>query len=240
MRLIYSIARSLQGLERLVPVSLRVPLRFNTLRLTGGMEPEVAYLPHLVDPAKIAIDVGANRGTYTFALAKLAREVIAFEPIPACATSLSTWARGRPVRVENCGVGSTAGNLALHIPCKRGHQVSTRASFSRTSPSDQVINVPVLTLDSYGCSDVGLIKIDVEGFELDVLCGAQQLLARDRPILLIEVDPDEQFAENFTAVFSWLQERNYRPHYLDDGKLRECSVEARIQHPDKYNFIFLP
>ena len=53
---------------------------------------------------------------------------------------------------------------------------------------------------------VGLIKIDVEGFELDVLQGLEQTVARDRPILYLEADRIEETKE----VMRWLFARGYR------------------------------
>src|SRR5262249_56409692 len=47
--------------------------------------------------------------------------------------------------------------------------------------------VEVRTLDSYGFTDVRVIKVDVEGGEMDVLEGARQTILRDRPALIVEL-----------------------------------------------------
>ena len=57
-----------------------------------------------------------------------------------------------------------------------------------TGDTVETIRVPLRTLDSYNLSNIGFIKIDVEGHELDVLRGAEVTLRRDQPNLLIEIE----------------------------------------------------
>ena len=64
-----------------------------------------------------------------------------------------------------------------------GNLGSSHAQYGQHDEYD----VEVVTLDSLGFTGVGFIKVDVEGAELQVLEGARMLLARDRPILLIEL-----------------------------------------------------
>src|ERR1700736_5500611 len=64
----------------LVPPSLYI--RYKARKEWWRGEPEYRLLPFLVDPRRNAIDVGANKGTYSYALAKLATHVWAFEPNP--------------------------------------------------------------------------------------------------------------------------------------------------------------
>ena len=47
-----------------------------------GGEPEIGMLAHLVDPGGVAVDIGANRGVYSFQFSRLCDQVFAFEPNP--------------------------------------------------------------------------------------------------------------------------------------------------------------
>src|ERR1700738_2367763 len=64
----------------LVPPSLYI--RYKAQKEWRRGEPEFRLLPFLVDRRRNAVDVGANKGTYTYALARLAKHVWAFEPNP--------------------------------------------------------------------------------------------------------------------------------------------------------------
>ena len=83
--------------------------------------------------------------------------------------------------------------------------------------------IPTMTaevrkLDSYEFEGVGLIKIDVEGDELAVLEGAEQTIAREKPVIIVE---DNKTAEDLNKyktgdTIRWLEKRNYRLA-ADDG-----------------------
>jgi hypothetical protein len=66
------------------------------------------------------------------------------------------------------------------------HLLGNLGNFHRTPDLDR-IEVRIAPLDSFGFTDVGFIKIDVEGSELDVIAGARATIARDRPNLLVEL-----------------------------------------------------
>lgn len=146
------------------------------------------------DP-KLCIDVGANRGRYSEVLLNTTDTVvIAFEPLPLAFADLRLLQERFPERllVENCGVGSEDGTLSLNY----GDLDSEFASFSTEvnrvsyvgSSNVNAMTVPVVKLDSFlkpELSDkfgqIDLLKIDTEGFELEVLLGARVTIERLRP-----------------------------------------------------------
>lgn len=241
MKFLVRAAQRLQGLAQLVPDRWQLPLRYRVQRWVGGLEPEFSLLPQLVARDRVAVDVGANMGVYTYALAALARRVHAIEPQASCCASIGAWARTREnVEVHHLGAGASVGRLTLYIPHRNGRAVGTRASFIPVDGEHSEMHVEVQPLDALGFLDVGFIKIDAEGFERDVLEGARKLLERDRPVLLIEIDPAQRAPGDFSGTFAFLETLGYRGSFFDGRQLVPCTGDAQVQHPERYNFIFTP
>lgn len=237
------IAKKLQGLDHLIPISMRLPLRFRVQAMLGELETEVGLLPELLAGARgrVALDIGANLGIYTYALYRMGMKVHAFEPQPACCAVINAWAEPKSsITVHNTGVGSAPGELVLHIPVVGGVPVPTRASFQEFDGKKSIqLHVPVIDLDSTSIADIAFIKIDVEGFELQVLQGALGLLARSRPILLVEIDRERQDQESFGVIIRLLSGLDYRCHVYEKGKLTDCSSSPWSVAAHHYNFIFI-
>jgi FkbM family methyltransferase len=133
------------------------------------------------------IDVGANVGQFAVAMAKVFPEadVISFEPNPEAFASLERAARGLRIECVPSGVGCRPGRLDLHVNSSSGMSSFLRFSEKHRTLYPQVddgatTSVAVTTLDDHlaGRSLAGpvLIKLDVQGFELEVLGGARRVL----------------------------------------------------------------
>lgn len=134
--------------------------------------------------APVVFDVGANEGNWLTAVLRMVpnAQVHAFEPQPALAEKIRDRANG--ISVTNAAVGEHPGTLKLYDYAQ--HPGSSHASLlpgvidgvHRGTPRST--EVPVIRLDDY-CHErsieaIDLLKIDVEGFELPVLRGAQRLI----------------------------------------------------------------
>lgn len=155
-------------------------------------EGELKLLPELVARDKIAIDVGANKGVYTHGLARLCRAVHAFEPHPKMFPLL---ARALPAnaRAYNVALSDADGTAELVIPSYNTAGFSNQGASldpgKRAAPFGfRTVAVKTRRLDSYAFTDVGFIKIDVEGFEAAVVRGALDTLRREKPVLMIEIE----------------------------------------------------
>lgn len=221
-----------------MPSRLRVPLRYHVQRFAGALEPEIALLADLVPPQGIALDVGANRGIYAYALARIAKEVHCFEPLAECCSYIAAY-RSPKIKVHNCALADVPGLLSLYVPLSNGRPILTRASLDRPTGAASAREIEVRTLDSFDFPKIDFIKIDVEGLEASVLRGAQRMLARDRPRLLVEIDRERHSGESFQALMDWLHVLGYEAHVLTDGVLKRCR-NAWDEASTHYNFIFLP
>lgn len=137
-------------------------------------------------PGMVVVDVGANVGYYSLLAASLVGPdgiVYAFEPSPMVFDRLSTTVLRNSIAqisVLNTGVGESSGSIDLYVPLTEGNHTPTMV------PNDggQAVSVAITTLDEFfaerGSARIDLLKIDVEGFEPDVIRGADGLLRSGR------------------------------------------------------------
>ncbi len=120
----------------------------------------------------------------------------AFEPNPEsyrCAEITILLNSLQNVHLENCALGETEGTL--HLQTHRNDTDKKRGGTTRVveSPTDKTLEVSVKALDKIIPSErkIGLIHLDVEGFEKQVLSGAQKIIARDKPLIIVELSKEE-------------------------------------------------
>jgi FkbM family methyltransferase len=184
------------------------------LRYGECFEPELDALLRLLSFPGLVIDVGANMGVYAVPLAaELARQgraLLALEPQPVifqqlCANLALNGLMNVTALPYACG--SQQGVLSFTAPDYRHKGNFGGVAFSAQGGFSAVVTAPCYTLDHIVQeAQVGLIKIDVEGFELEVLKGAKNLLARSQPVLFVENDRVEKSAE----LIQWLLDHNYQ------------------------------
>jgi FkbM family methyltransferase len=150
----------------------------------GSWEPEdMAVVRDRLRPGMTAIDVGANVGIFTLAMAQLvgiSGHVHAFEPD---ATNLA-------LLKENLAINGLRDRIDVSHVALSDEAGFIRFESTRDAASSHVSaignEVPTLRLDDYPVSRLDLVKIDVEGMECKVLRGARRTLTRFRPVLLVE------------------------------------------------------
>jgi FkbM family methyltransferase len=125
---------------------------------------------------RVALDVGAHVGFWSMWLAKEFDFVHAFEPVESHAECFSKNVLSKNVSLHENAVGGTAGYAGLI----QDEENSGKAHIGYGS------QVEVITIDSLELEKVDLIKIDVEGYELQVILGAVDTIARCKPFIVIE------------------------------------------------------
>ena len=231
--------------QAFVPPSLY--LRYRAQKELRRGEKEIRLLPFLVRRDGVAIDVGANKGVWTYFLSAIATEVHAFEPNPKVLETLKRGA-GANVTAHHIALADTTGRQKLRIPTGRKGWSNQGGSFRQHNFEKDYLGIDVETrkLDDYGFTNVTFIKIDVEGYESEVVRGAHETLLRERPNLVIELEqrftgkPIEDMIGDVTAL-------GYGAYALLDGVLTPVSLIDFEKHhrraaPGAYvnNFIFLP
>jgi FkbM family methyltransferase len=238
-----------QNLIALFPARLELAARYNYNRIAGKLEREMRIIGKLTGRHFRSVDVGANVGLYTYHLAQLFEHVESFEPIPRCARVIAS-SRLKNVRLHTCALSNRAGNALLHIPVAEGPHATGLASLSRNFANAVDVPVALRTLDSFGFRDLDLIKIDVEGHELEVLQGARETIARERPALLVEVEKRHHPDRDIQDIFDFLLALGYdgcffwnetmHPLQAFDPERHQQGLDPLDREHYVNNFIFRP
>lgn len=178
-----------------------------------GNKPEFTLLQSLLSQASdgAIVDVGANIGEYVLLLRQhSALPIISYEPSPVSFALLQrnvSINKLQDVDLRNSACGNSCGSIQLdvgivsYIRHQQSHDSKPTGDFTKDcesfvqfvqdSASDfRTVPVPLVRLDEdLKDSKVSVLKIDVEGFEYEVLLGAENLLRTQRPLLFVELHP---------------------------------------------------
>ncbi len=188
--------------------------------MLGGFYAPGSALADMVPRGQIAVDAGANVGTYAYWFARSASEVVAFEPQPSLAKRLS--ASGiRNLTVHNVALSDSTGIAELHVPKAHGE-----ASLRTLDVPVDTVQVPLTTLDSFELENVGFFKVDVEGHEEALLHGAENTLQRNSPLIYIEVE-ERHNPGGIARIVDWLANLGYT-----DVRYRQHSAMHPFQNFD--------
>ncbi|HEX7308388.1 FkbM family methyltransferase [Lentzea sp.] len=185
-----------------------------SLIAAGYEHREVEVLARATRPGGVFVDVGANIGWFSLLLGlhRPQAQVWAFEPLPVTSQRLADNVRRAGcsnVRVIRAAAGRAAGTAGFVLTdddafAHRVHRLE--GSSGRSS----VHTCEVTTVDERwheaGRPRVDAMKVDVEGAETDVIAGADEVLRRDRPLLMVETPT----AESVRAVREVLAPHGYR------------------------------
>ena len=165
-----------------------------------------------VNKNSVVVDIGAHIGTFAIPISKEVENVIAFEPSTEAFALLSRNAKENNVSVQlvNKALGSEKGSGTLVV-----RNASNAGANTLMSGGD----ILVTTLDDE-VKHADLIKIDVEGMELEVLRGGTRLIECARPVVLFEVNLSQLRAHGTSprALERFFTSRNYNLYVHLKGK----------------------
>lgn len=212
-----------------------------SLFFSGAFEDqEVKLLQKYIDDESVVLDVGANIGLHSLFFSNLAKNglVIAFEP------SVSTFEN----LLKNV---RTRGNiLPLNIAAfdknelKKFYITDDNAYSSLKDTGRKAIlkidNILCVKIDdillSSGLGRIDFVKIDVEGFEKNVLLGMVNIIMRYKPVIFCEIYKGENSNDDPEGTIELLLGKGYDAFVLKDGK----SVPYEKHDDTFYNYLFVP
>lgn len=213
------------------------PRKIQALRFT-----RMDYLPGgSIDKLKYVVDVGAHVGKWTSSLLELClpEHILVVEPSPEIHEQLENrFSRVDNVTLHKVAVSDFSGNTDFHLTSNQEFnsiskvQDSFQSTFEGLAQVERKVTVPVQTLDGLcrDFSEISLLKIDVQGFEKEVIRGAKEILKKSK-VLIVEMNfsPLYDGESSFTEVHEMLTQsgfyiRNVSPSYCHDGRSMSCDA----------------
>ena len=176
---------------------------------------ELEFLLAMLNKNSVVYDVGANIGYHTTAFASVAKKVYAFEPHPKNYALLEQNTKDLDhVFIGKYAVSNT--NTTCYIS---DYDPKQQGNFGSVKLIDDFagIETTAITLDTAGLDLPDMIKIDVEGSELQVLQGCKQIIQQKCPVIFYEAHESKQLREIYEFLepmgyrFYWAQINNYNP-----------------------------
>tara|TARA_B110000285_G_C14892309_1_gene499109 strand:- start:44 stop:787 length:744 start_codon:yes stop_codon:yes gene_type:complete len=213
-------------------------------------EKELNIIQRFSDRNKDAVDIGVYRGIYSYKLSQEFNHVHSFEPnlliFPFLKKNLTKIIKN--ISLYNYALSNLNGSTKLRIPIrskaffKSNYEELYRlgaASIHTNNTFDKFHSMKVekkklddIILDK----KIGFIKIDVEGHEKEVIEGAKNIIKKNRPVLLVEIE--ERHSKNkVNDTINYINKFGYVSFYLSENKLLETK---NLSNDDKINnFIFI-
>ncbi len=208
-------------LDLLVPSSLHLPVRYNYYKFKGYIDKEMLYVQEHLNSNNTFLDIGANAGIYSYHFKNKMKKIVAFEPVKEILVSLENL-KSRNVEIHNCALSNNNDYLEIHIPVdKHGNTISYIASLEPRSENTIKRKIEVKMLDDFNYQNVSLIKIDVEGHELEVLKGGYETINKYKPHLVIEIE-QRHLAYDMSKTLNYIKGIGYEIFFINNSEL--CSI----------------
>lgn len=175
------IKEALQGTPLFIPARAIYRKFFQSRKRRAERRGMIAFYRQFFAEDDLVFDVGANRGEYSELFSHGGARVIAIEPNPGFRAQLDILSKAYKITPEFCAVGAEPGTAMLNVCSVPGYStlMPTDGEIFKTSPDyhgvawTHQVSVPVHTLDELAARHgmPSYVKIDVEGFEEQVLAG---------------------------------------------------------------------
>lgn len=212
----------------------------------AGKDTFLNNILRFVQSQDVVLDIGVNIGFYLLNFAKKANQgnVYGFEPNPTVfefAKKNCELNQFQHVKLNNIGLGHVASSFQMA-------QINDNLGMNKivTESTSGSFTVQVQRLDDFvnqeNITKVDVMKIDVEGFEMNVLLGAEEVINKNKPFLFIEIDEANLNGNkaSFQMMSTWLTNKGYvikNAFSLEDLQPNEISNHFDIiaVHQDKLN-----
>lgn len=155
----------------------------------------------------IAVDVGANVGLWARPLTKVFNHVISFEPLEQVYSCLERNVAGLNIEIHKHALGSVNDKVEMVYDAE-----NTGSSY--VSEIGQG-SIDIKRLDDLDLPKFGLLKIDCEGHELEVIKGGEQTILKYKPIIVVEQHPESEYcAATYLKKLGATEITNVRKDYI--------------------------
>jgi FkbM family methyltransferase len=212
---------------------------------------------YFAKPGDTVVDVGAHIGYFTLFLAKLVGSrghVYSFEPDHRARSFLTKSVDGSGIDwidVSPLALASGRGSIKFFLASGLGSSSAIKSiqQLDAKETAIQTVSLDELVEEESVVGNIRLVKIDVEGFELDAIRGMTRVLMDHRPVMVVEVNKEMLHArgESPANLFALLTSLDYRVEALlkpRRGRYKECVITTSIKNTEQkdgyYDVLCLP
>jgi len=214
-------------------------------------EEELLVIDKFTDKSTDSVDIGVYRGVYSYQLAKHSRHVHGFEPNPLLFPYLKKNLNKiiSNLTLYNCALSSDEGKTTLRIPKRSKSLIKNNIEQLYKLGASTIHKENILNdqFDSYEVErrkldnilinkKIGFIKIDVEGHEKNVLQGSVEIIKKNKPVLLVEIEK-KHTGTKVEETINYINSLGYKSYFLSGKNLEK--TEKLINFQEKNNYFFL-
>lgn len=209
------------GTNICVPEQLNLMSNFVLREQGDWFEDEIHFVRNFIDPGMFALDIGANYGLYSTAIAKNLEakgKLWCFEPTPNTANALRKTIEknkfSEQIEVIEAGLSDHIGTATFYL----SENSELNSLSSEAQSSSESLTIELLTLDhckkEHDWKAIDFIKLDAEGEEANILKGASETLQECAPLIMFELKHGDKINHSLINDFKGL---GYEPYYLIPG-----------------------
>ncbi len=219
--------------------------------ISKGYEKELKVIDKFSDKSKDALDIGVYRGVYSYKLSQNFKNIHSFEPNPLLFPYLEKNLNKiiSNVKLYNLALSDDNGVTELRLPLrsksifKDNIEELFQLGAATMHPKNKIENFKKIPIKMKKLDDIkienkiGLIKIDVEGHEKNVIQGGLETLKKNKPILLVEIE-ERHTKTPVIDIIKFINVIGYKTFIVKDESL--IDIEKINDYSAENNFFFLP
>lgn len=179
--------------------------------------PLIDWCKQFLNKDQVFLDIGAHMGTYSVILSSHCKEVQAFEISPETFIGLEQSIKANDISnvvLNHCGLGSKNEVRPFYLISEDGGGCSLMEEAAQNRVVE-CIDVTVKKLDDFQLNNICFIKIDVEGWELEVIIGARETLERNNyPPIIFEAWNEGWYKAKKDILFEYIKSLGYTIHQI--------------------------
>lgn len=230
-------------IEKILPTKYQLKVRLFYQIITNKIDEEIIYIDKILKNKRRFIDIGANVGIYSYFFYDKFEKIESFEPLKEITFRLNNLSKDK-LNIHNIALSNKKKNSKLYIPKIKNELIYPLSSINKFKKKKfSTRNVAINTLDSFKFDQVDLIKIDVEGHEVNVIWGAKETIKKNRPIIICEIE-QRHIKNNINEVFKEFKKLNYKGFFMKEKKLMpikyfsyEKNQKPYLNNVDNKNYI---